>query len=224
MGRRIFPTGFSVVVLLDDRRRGLLIVGDVVIVTSWVACGIESIEQFVILVIGRNEFETVSFGVLLGRTIWTFFAKLRWPVVDGVNLTNLMGFELIKQVAGEVERTEVCCCCCCCCCICCFWFVGETRIIFVFPIWILVVGFGTTVWKLSKRGATNTVDVDDGLFIESEGNVDWCLTGDEFCCIEFLMSLAVDERSAKSFRKYSAVVDGDVLLEILFVDVFCWWF
>lgn len=39
-GLRIFPTGLSVGVVLDERRRGLLKLGDVVIVTSCAACGI----------------------------------------------------------------------------------------------------------------------------------------------------------------------------------------
>ncbi len=182
------PTGLSVGVVLDERLRGLFKFGDVVIVTSCAACGIWSIEQVVNVDKGRIVVERDSLDVRDGITIWTFFGN----VED--SLTNLSGLLLTRHCCcggwegggGRVGFVD-----------------GDTRIIFVLPIWIFVVGFGTTVWKFNIRGVTNTVDG----FIGSVWIVDvvgWriiccCLIGD-VCCMEFLNSLAVDESNARSLR------------------------
>ncbi len=182
MGLKILPTGLSIGVVLDERLRGLFKFGDVVIVTSCAAWGIWSIEHVVSVDRGRMVVARDSLDVRDGITIWTFFGNV------GVNLTNLTGLLLTRHCCCEGGFVD-----------------GDTRMIFVLPIWIFVVGFGTTVWKFNIRGVTNNVDG----FI---GSVDWfvdvvgwiiscccCRIGD-VCCMEFRNSLAVDESNARSLR------------------------
>jgi len=158
-------------------------------VTSCAAWGIWSSAQVFnptgTVVTGRNAVEIgfvvsswfvrvnwIDDGVCDGMTIWRFLGNVNVfefveTVVDGiwelfvVNLTNLTELFASEVVCGVDDVVD-----------------GETRMIFVLPIWIFVVGFGTTVWKLRIRGVTKTAE-----FVFVVVGVDWRINcGWWICC------------------------------------------
>ena len=179
-----------------------------------------------------------------GMTIWTFFgspsvaacvelivigfdrALIELVLFVVVNLTNFTGLWLPKPDCCDcwwwlcIDEDDVTVECGRCC----VMLEGETRMILVLPIWIFVVGLGTTVWKLMIRGATNSVDVpvperdveDAADVVGWMINWGWCrcccccvFIGD-VCWLDVRASFSFDENKISSGRVWSdlPITDG----------------